>query len=100
MADFAAVAVISVKRFPDMAFKHFCHQSVSRAPNGSDLLEYGTAFGITLQRPFQSINLPPNTTNSSKDLFLLFRSTGHFAPHHLHAIYYRGVCYMSMHTPL
>ncbi|TMQ88033.1 hypothetical protein FGG74_01715 [Escherichia coli] len=55
-------------------------------------MEYGTAFGITLQRPFQSINLPPNTTNSSKDLFLLFRSTGHFAPHHLHAIYGPSIC--------
>jgi hypothetical protein len=41
----------------------FCHQSVSGAPDGGDLLENGTVFSATFKCSFQSINLTPDTAN-------------------------------------
>jgi hypothetical protein len=57
------VDVILVKGFPYVALQHLCHQSVSGAPDGGDLLENGTAFSATFKCSFQSINLTPDTAN-------------------------------------
>jgi hypothetical protein len=78
------VAVILVKGFPYVALQHLCHQSVSGAPDGGDLLENGTAFSATFKCSFQSINLTPDTANRVRTFF----SSGVLGIAYLTALYF------------
>ena len=85
------VAVILVKGFPYVALQHLCHQSVSGAPDGGDLLENGTAFSATFKCSFQSINLTPDTATRVRTFFFSSGVLGIAYLTALYFLYYRGV---------
>ena len=91
--------VISVKRFPDMAFKHFCHQPVSRPERAAICWSmHGIRHHFLGDRSRASIC--PRIRRTRVRTFSSLPERRAFRASSSARNILWGVCYASMHTPL